>query len=73
MRDKVKTCICLFCGEYIIPEEALNTKRKGDVMYIFQCENIDCQALYESYGTVLPDINVQYRPHSLEELDFDDN
>ena len=59
---------CLFCGEEITPEEGFDDARSKDgVYYIFQCNNIYCDARYESFGQKIPRIDVQVRPRVLEE------
>jgi hypothetical protein len=69
-----KSYFCVFCGEEIFPEaESNSTDSSGRNLgrYVFQCENIICQAVYESVGIQIPDITVYYRPSLHDELDFE--
>jgi hypothetical protein len=66
-RDNME-CKCLFCGDIVTPEEGYDSFRSKDgVYYIFQCNNIYCDARYESFGLKIPRIDVQARPRVLEE------
>jgi hypothetical protein len=59
--------LCLFCDSEIFPEYDGDTKKSK---YLFQCENVECGAIYESHGLKIPDIRVRYRPSY--ELNFDE-
>lgn len=43
--------LCVFCGEPIEPEPCFLTngcEKKKITGYVFQCGNLDCEAIYES-------------------------
>ena len=65
---------CIFCGQEIYPEAATQKNDRGKAfnVYIFQCENIVCQATYESLGTHIPKITILHKPN-IQELNFDED
>lgn len=53
-----KRYYCLFCGAEIFPEAC----GSDHAAYLFQCEVIECGAVYESQGPKIPNIKVYNRP-----------
>ena len=61
---------CIFCSEEITVEESWQSEKT--TIYNFRCENLYCQAEYDSRGKQIPDITVRSKPiASGRELDFD--
>jgi len=64
---KEKRYYCVFCGEEIEPEEFGSNYDA----WLFQCDNRACGAVYQSFGKVIPNIDVYF--HQEFVIDVRDN
>lgn len=60
---------CIFCSERIEPEESFVDSGRSKRRYVYQCENPECMAVFESIDRPVPLVVVIHKPKP--DLDFE--